>query len=211
MLFANISSDKIQFILDGEETIIDHIDLEKTIASFLHNRKSKIENLKSSKVFIINGPGSFTNLRISTLAFNMYNFLEKNALDFYSIDKLTLYKNLYKKKMIPQIGYIYIGQKKNRWRVNLHTMERTQITDHNSQIIMQWGKDFFVDQTFAEWITTAAEYMIELRREGEELVVKYQWKESKVSLEELGIPPTKSVEANYMMEANVTLLPNHKS
>lgn len=53
MLYANISSDKIQFILHGEETIVEHTDLEKTIAHFF-NSKLKTKNSKLNKVFIIN-------------------------------------------------------------------------------------------------------------------------------------------------------------
>lgn len=38
----------------------------------------------------------------------------------------------------------------------------------------------------------------------------YDGKETYISLEDLAVSAVKSVEANYMMEANVTLLPDKK-
>lgn len=142
MLFGNISADKIQFVVDGKETLIENGDLEKSIAAFLYEQK------EITKVFVINGPGSFTNLRITTLALNMYNFLHEGKADYYTIDKLTLYQKLYHKKFLPRYSYIYIGQRKNRRKIDLETMEHetVQIAEHAEQ--MQQS-DCFVDQTFA--------------------------------------------------------------
>lgn len=202
MLFANISSDKIQFVLEGEETLIEHIDLEKSMAHFLN---AKLKTQDSNKVVIINGPGSFTNLRISTLSLNMFNFLNNHSLDFYSIDKLSLYQKLYQKKLIPAVGYIYIGQKKNRWRVNFSTMEREQVQIHDTDTA-----DGFVDHLFERSaLVDHNPQFIELGREDESLVVNYLGTKTEISLTELHIVPTKNVEANYMMEANVTLLPEN--
>jgi len=173
MLFANISSDKIQFILDGEETTIEHVDLEKTIAHFL-NSKFKMQNSQSNKVFIINGPGSFTNLRIATLSLNMFNYLNNNSVDIYSIDKLTLYKKLYQKKLLPPIGYIYIGQKKNRRQIDLQTMEHSQILIHNSEMI-DHNSAFFVDYVFDHsQLENLHAQCVQLGRVDEDLVVKFQ-------------------------------------
>lgn len=195
MLFGNISADKIQFVLNGKETLIEHGDLEKSIAAFLYEQKDV------DKVLLINGPGSFTNLRITTLAFNMYNFLHDNSADFYSIDKLTLFQKLYHKNFLPRYGYIYIGQRKNRRKVDLETMEHetVQIAEHEQQ--MQ-ESDCFVDQTF-EW--EGHSNMLSLSWEWDSLVVDYAGQTHAFSIEEMWLEPVKTLEANYMMQPNVTI------
>jgi|GEM_PF-3435254 len=135
MLFANISADKIHCVVDGKETFIEHGELEKTIADFLYAQKS------ISKAFVLNGPGSFTNIRIATLALNMYNFLHNGAADYYTIDKLSLYKQLYHKNILPRTGYIYIGQKKNRRKVDLETLGYEMVQELDDS-------DAFIDETF---------------------------------------------------------------
>lgn len=191
MLFLNISSDKIHAVVDGKETTIEHGDLEKMIADFLYQQN------EITKVFLINGPGSFTNLRIATLALNMYNFLHHDSVTFYSIDKLSLYKKLYQYNVVPRFGYIYIGQRKNRRKMDFESMQHEVVQDFNDE-------KAFVDEVFDGG-----------REDG---MVRFTWKwESlrgsvpraieprSISLEELWVEPVKVVEANYMMEPNVTI------
>ena len=135
MLFANISTDKIHCVENGKETFIEHGDLEKRVADFLYSIGDFTE------AFVINGPGSFTNLRISTLAFNMYNFLHNGKVTYYSIDKLSLYKKLYQQNILPRIGYIYIGQRKNWRKIDLETMQHQVATDFDDM-------NTFVDEVF---------------------------------------------------------------
>lgn len=135
MLFANISSDKIHCIVNGKESYIEHGDLEKSIAAFLYQQEDIAE------AFIVNGPGSFTNLRIATLALNMYNFLHNGAATYYSIDKISLYKKLYQKNILPRFGYIYIGQRKNWWKIDLETMQHEMVQDFDDE-------SAFVDKIF---------------------------------------------------------------
>ncbi len=142
MLYTNISADKIQFIVDGKETIIENGELEKTISHFLNSQITG-HSPQLQKVCIINGPGSFTNIRIVTLALNMYNFLHNNELDFYSIDKITLYKKLYQKNIVPRVCYMFIGQRKNWWRVDLEDGSHEQI-----RIEEVLTRDGFIDYVF---------------------------------------------------------------
>lgn len=52
--------------------------------------------------------------------------------------------------------------------------------------------------------------MIKLSWKAEQLEVTYDNKTTYISLDDLAVSPVKSVEANYMMEANVTLIPHKK-
>ena len=166
MLFLNISADKIHCIAEEKESFIEHGDLEKTIADFLYQQND------ITKVFVLNGPGSFTNIRIATLALNMYNFLHNGKAEYYSIDKLSLYKKLYERNILPCIGYIFIGQRKNRRKVDLGSMyhEIIQITDHKAHFTIN---ENFVDQIFDQ---EKEDNMIGLGWEDESLVVNYDAK-----------------------------------
>lgn len=191
MLFLNISTDKIHCVANGHETLIEHGDLEKTVADFLY----KQENL--TKALVINGPGSFTNLRIATLALNLYNFLHKLNVEFYTIDKLSLYKKLYQHNIIPRTGYIYIGQKRNRRKIDLESMshEMTQdLSDENA----------FVDEVLEH---EAKNNMVRFNRQNENLIITYHGKTAELPLADLELEPVKMLEANYMMEPNVTMKP----
>ena len=50
VLFVNISSDRIQCVVDGKETILPHGDLEKTIADFMYSGALK----GITEAFVIN-------------------------------------------------------------------------------------------------------------------------------------------------------------
>lgn len=189
MLFLNISADKIHCIADGTESFIEHGDLEKTIADFLYQQKN------ITKVFVLNGPGSFTNIRIATLALNMYNFLHNGKAEYYSIDKLSLYKKLYQRDILPRLGYIFIGQRKNRRKIDLESMHHEMVQEFDDN-------DAFIDQVFDQ---EREGEMIALAWEDEKLVVTYKWSKYVLSLAELDVKPTKTLEANYMMEPNVTI------
>lgn len=100
----------------------------------------------------------------------MFNDLNGNTYDFYSIDKLTLYKKLYTKNVIPRIGYIYIGQRKNWRRIDLSTNEHNQIQIQDTD-----ASDGFVDFVFdVTQFSISNPQLINLSREEENLLVKYQ-------------------------------------
>lgn len=191
VVFLNISSDRIQCIANGKESILPHGDIEQTVADLLYGESLKGAN----KVLILNGPGSFTHLRIGTLALNMYNFLNQNSLELYTIDKLALYQKLYHRNILPQVGYIYIGQRKNWRKVNLETLSHETVQELTD-------KDAFIDQLFEG---EAAENMIRLGWKDDELHIAYKGAEHTLSFAELELEPVKTLEANYMMDANVTI------
>ncbi len=71
----------------------------------------------------------------------MYNFLHNGVADYYSIDKISLYKKLYEKNIIPRVGYIFIGQRKNWRKIDLETMQHEMVQEFISE-------DIFMDETF---------------------------------------------------------------
>jgi hypothetical protein len=65
---------------------------------------------------IINGPGSFTNLRVGCLLLNLLQSTTDEELVFHTIAKTDLYHFLYTEKILPRYVVMFIGQRKNcRW------------------------------------------------------------------------------------------------
>ena len=144
-------------------------ELEKNLPDFLYQHLPALAGLdQGSRVAVINGPGSFTNLRIATLALNTFNMLHDFSLDFVSIGKIEhfMLEKREKKKDIRRYCVMYIGQKKNFWVVDLErfaqgsgTREKElDITDGIVKLhidtlkdyVDTLGDDWFVDEMVAE-------------------------------------------------------------
>ena len=125
----------------------------------------------------------------------MYNFLNQNSITFYSIDKLSLYKKLSTKNIIPAVGYIYIGQRKNWRKIDLETMSHETVQELSDE-------DAFVDELFDGEKT---DKMIHFTWQEDSLHIAYAGAEHRLAIDELGIESVKSLSANYMMDPNVTI------
>ena len=96
MLFLNISSDYVHLLDDQDEHFLERNGIENTLGPTL------LEYTKSHPVetiFLLNGPGGFTNLRVGTLTLNTLNtLLEHDTGTFIpiaSITKMDLYGYAY--------------------------------------------------------------------------------------------------------------------
>jgi len=114
MLFANISSDRIFFVQGEQKWELPFGDLEKYLPEFLHTMQGKLLPEDGNvKIVVLNGPGSFTNLRIATLACNTFSMLHDFSRDFFPVNKLEWYTQLYKHGVVKRYCVMYIGQRKN--------------------------------------------------------------------------------------------------
>lgn len=197
-MILHISSDRIIYISWDQRDILPYGELEKNLPDFLE------KNIwhTAKEILIINWPGSFTNLRILTLALNTYNMLHGFIFAYTSISKIDFYKLLYTQKIISQrYCVMYIGQRKNFWWVDCGTGECKKIhldtikeyTDTNSN-------NRFIDEMVAEWKQTMDELL------GAENIVMYTTSidhEKLVRELMLDLMSTQMLEPNYMIEANI--------
>jgi hypothetical protein len=93
MRFVNISSDRIIFHDSYEQWELPYGELEKVVPDFLY---AHVVPSSDRAMIILNGPGSFTNLRIVTLALNTMNTLHDFSWTFYSITKIDWYAQLFR-------------------------------------------------------------------------------------------------------------------
>jgi len=96
MLFLNISSDQVQILDDQNESFLERNGIENTLGPNLleYTQSHPVET-----IFLLNGPGGFTNLRVGTLTLNTLNtLLEHDTGTFIplaSITKIDLYTYAY--------------------------------------------------------------------------------------------------------------------
>lgn len=214
-MLLHISTDRIIFITWWQRIILPYGELEKHLPEFLYQYLSAKADLdQGSRCTVINGPGSFTNLRIATLALNTYNMLHDFCLDFVSVGKIERYNSEFRTQNSELKRYcvMYIGQKKNFWVVDLEKVDSSQSIVNRENWIVKLhvdnlkgyidtiGDDWFVDEIVAEWkemmdaIFGEGKYKMYSFMEHYELwIMNYEWKTVKL------------LEPNYMIEANIDI------
>ena len=75
MLFMNISSDYVHLLDDQGEHFLPRNGIEDTLGPTLleYTKSHPVES-----IFLLNGPGGFTNLRVGTITINTLNTLLLN-------------------------------------------------------------------------------------------------------------------------------------
>ena len=97
MLFVNISSDYVHLFDGLDEDFLPRNGIENILGTTLlqYTQRHPVETL-----FLLNGPGGFTNLRVGTLAINTLNTLLQHDTGTFipiaSITKIDLYTYAYK-------------------------------------------------------------------------------------------------------------------
>ena len=103
MLLCNISSDKVHIVDERGEIFLERNGIEKVLGPALldWSKKSPLD-----QVFLLNGPGGFTNLRVGALTRNLVAHLldlRGQKVKFFSCTKIDLYRYFVKKEVLPSI------------------------------------------------------------------------------------------------------------
>lgn len=110
MLFIHFSSDQILLCDDSQRMLVPFDDIERAFPVALH---TIFDPSAHTDILVINGPGSFTQLRVATVSLNLLNHIQHNTLTFIDIPKIGIYKNLAKQSKLPRRGVVFMGQRKN--------------------------------------------------------------------------------------------------
>lgn len=191
MLFLNISSDQVNIEIQDEKLKLDRDKIENKIWPTL---VKLYRTYSFDKIFLLNGPGWFTNLRVWTLAINLLNTLEGWNIDIYSISKIDFFKYFINQNILPNRWIIYIWQRKN---VRLYDFEKQKYETIKVDNINK-KEDIFFDLVYEKnYFDTET---IDIFSKNNNIILKYKWKEFEVSLENLDIKAQKMVEANYFIQ-----------
>lgn len=191
MLFLNISSDQVNIEIQDEKLKLDRDKIENKIWPTL---VKLYRTYSFDKIFLLNGPGWFTNLRVWTLAINLLNTLEGWNIDIYSISKIDFFKYFINQNILPNRWIIYIWQRKN---VRLYDFEKQKYETIKVDNINK-KEDIFFDLVYEKnYFDTET---IDIFSKNNNIILKYKWKEFEISLENLDIKAQKMVEANYFIQ-----------
>ncbi|MCX6825077.1 MAG: hypothetical protein NTY80_02520 [candidate division SR1 bacterium] len=196
MLFMNISSDWVHLLDDQDESFLERNGIENTLGPTLLTYST---THPIATIYLLNGPGGFTNLRVGTLALNTLNALLQNDTGTFipiaSITKIDFYAYLHKQGWLPRYGVIYIGQKRNVRECDFQEHTHKQITLDEVQYSDQTFLDFVHDPY---WPTTDA--MISFTMRNNTLHMHYKGNSHAIEIRDLCIPLMLSVEPEYMIQ-----------
>jgi len=191
MLFLNISSDQVNIEIQNKKLRLDRDKIENKIWPTLVKLYRKYN---FSKIFLLNWPGWFTNLRVWTLAVNLLNTLEWWSIDIYSISKIDFFNYFVNQNILPNKWIIYIWQKKN---IRLYDFEKQKYKTIKINEIDNKENLFFdlvYEKTYFDIET------VDILSKNNSVILKYKWNNFEVSLEKLNIKTQKMVEANYFIQ-----------
>jgi hypothetical protein len=196
MLFLNISSDYVHLLDDQDEHFLERNGIENELGPKLleYTQSHPVET-----IFLLNGPGGFTNLRVGTLTINTLNtLLEHDTGTFIpiaSITKMDLYAYAHHQGRLPRYGIVYIGQKHNVRLCDFQEHTHKQITLEE----IEYSDDIFTDFVHDHyWLNN--EHMIYFSMNNNTIYMQYKGNSYEVELKNLRIPLTMTVQPEYMIQ-----------
>lgn len=191
MLFLNVSTDNMTIEIENEKILLARNNIEETIWETLVNLYRKYH---FQKVFILNWPWWFTNLRVGTLSLNLLNSLENWAFEIYSISKVDFYKHFVNQGILPNKWIIYIGQRKN---VRLYDFDKWNYETIKKDDI-NYNDNLFFDLVYEEWYFDKK--TVDINIKWETIVMNYNDNLYETNIQELALHAEKIVDAKYFIK-----------
>ena len=145
-LFVNLSQRDITIARPWWSEQLAFVDLERNFPGKIYKIFDRFPDIQD--IFVCNGPGSFTTLRIGCICLNLIQLWRTWTLKFHSFNKIDLWHYLNDIWFFPSQWYMWIGQQHNIWDCNLLSKEYQKISlDSLSRDIIPWEKvfDFCLD------------------------------------------------------------------
>lgn len=208
-LFINISLENIVLSSDDQYIVIPRGDLEMNLPKALYDYFSKQDkSISEFSVYVLNGPGSFTNLRIGCLCVNMLKELmeiQGKKIHLYHQDKKNLYRILSQKGFLVSTGIMYIGQRKNFWVGDLQsdTMQLKAVDKTNASGFFL-GKNFWIDSQ-GESLNISSAHHLDFRHQEGGLQVIWNNQVFAAPREQLGFEEVDKLMPNYILEPNISV------
>lgn len=196
-MLINISSNSVYISYQWNSLEIPRGGLEIEFPKIL--KKLHDDGSIEEKIYVINGPWSFTNLRVWCLCLNMLKSIsiynDHKEFEIYTIDKVKLFAALYHEGIIGPRGLIYIGQQKNGrlYDIGANIIEKTSL----------WDRDSY--DRIDGMSTCDDERMLRFSWSDEELSVIYKWTSIFCDPLTIGFEKVDLLVPNYMMEPNIQI------
>lgn len=195
MLFCNISSDKVYLSDVQGEIFLERNGIEKVLWPTLIDRAKKSP---FDHVFLLNGPGGFTNLRVGTLTWNLVAHLlhlEQKNIKFFSCTKIDLYSYFVKKWVLPSVWYIYLWQKNSVWK---YDFENDSYKIVNQPFV--FGKESFCDTLYDSSYWWENFDMVNFGSDDNWCFLMWKWEKCFFTAKDLDLKAVSAVSAEYMID-----------
>lgn len=168
MAFLFLCFDRVSYIDDHGEILLERNTLDETLAKILIERT---RDQGVSKLLIITGPWWFTNLRVGTLVVNLLlQYIP--SVSCVVVSKIDLYQYLVVQWFLPPHGVLYIWQQKSVWHYDF--VQKTHTTQ---------GKDipidsslYFVDPIDTYFPVVYDDNRVSFVQESNTIIASYRWK-----------------------------------
>lgn len=195
MLFCNISSDKVHINDAQGEAFLERNGIEKVLGPTLidWHEKSPFD-----QIFLLNGPGGFTNLRVWALTWNLVAHLlhlRKQTVQFFSCTKIDLYRYFVKKGILPSIWYIYLWQKHSVWK---YDFEKDSYVMVNQPFVFE--KESFCDRAQDSSYWGENFDMVHFGSDEKGPFLLWKWEKNYFSVDDLKLKAVSAVKTEYMID-----------
>lgn len=197
MRVVDISSDMIRLFVEGKVETFARNGVETVFGPHL---VEMYRQHPTNQIFVLNGPGGFTNLRVWWLALSLLNALTWAKIEFFSCTKIDLYSYLVARGDLPGQGALYLGQKHNVWWYDFTQMCSTQLRLESLPVEenVPYFVDFVSDTTY--WWAHAP-YMIDISVKDDSLSVVFCGKNCIVPFSDLMKQSSPVVVPQYFVNA----------
>ncbi|AKH32684.1 hypothetical protein XF24_00343 [candidate division SR1 bacterium Aalborg_AAW-1] len=198
-MILNLGAERIILIVGDQQIILPFEQVEE------HLTQQVVElymEYRPTALYVINGPGSFTNLRVGALIANLMGSLSKGTLQLMTIDKISLFRYLYLQGILPISGYIYFGQRKNFRISHLENDDYSTYSKQNFADTEAVRPDFFVDWFVGGDFPFFTERSQEITIVFEEGRIMISYQDSRLDCTDIFLPVQK-IDPIYGIEPNI--------
>ena len=198
-MILNLWAERIILIVGEQQIILPFEQVEE------HLTQQVVElymEYRPTALYVINWPGSFTNLRVGALIANLMWSLSKWTLQLMTIDKVSLFRYLYLQGILPISWYIYFWQRKNFRISHLENDDHSTYSKQNFADTEQVRPDFFVDWFVGGDFPFFTERSQEITIVFEEWRIMISYQDSRLDCTDIFLPVQK-IDPIYGIEPNI--------
>ena len=200
-MFVNLATENILLHDQWWSHVIPFRNVEEELNTlFIQSYKKDLPD----KIYVLNWPWSFTNLRVWCLVLNTLMLLKKHDTNLYVVNKIELYTMAVKNWLLPRYGYIFIWQRKNVWYYDF--VEQAYTVYSKDELANIWdidSKHCFIDdfvwQDFIEYFGWCDNH-VSLSYKDDEVILQY-WDNVYHITQYFSY--TESIQPYYAMEPNI--------
>lgn len=153
-MLVNIASDRITILTDTVLSVLPFRDVHIPLAELLS--QWYIDYHHADTIFVLNGPWSFTHLKVGILALQTFAYLSSWDWLYRYSTTFDVYYYAFNEGLLPRYGIVYIGQKKSLaildCKARTWVLVAYRTIDTPDMFAHRWGErwPYFVDTLFGD-------------------------------------------------------------